>query len=223
MDTGWARAMSPEGVFDKQAQIRSLGSRILYLTNQGVLPAGEAVDEQLAAMGIRPSDLACVLLTHLDCDHANGLCQVKDAQRILASRDEIASVKKNLVARTRYKECWWCDADVEFFDWNGQEGPFQKSYDLFDDGSIVCIAIPGHADGLFAVKVNAPDGRFALLFSDGGYATRSWRDMVLSGLANDRAQQKCSLEWIREQSLNPKCVESLANHDPDIAPHVIEL
>ena len=26
VDTGWARAMSPEGEFDKKAQIRSLGS-----------------------------------------------------------------------------------------------------------------------------------------------------------------------------------------------------
>lgn len=222
VDTGWARSMSPQGVFDKKAQIRSLGSRILYLTNQGALPQGQAVDEQLAAKGIRPSDLSCVLLTHLDCDHANGLCQVKDAPRILASRDEIASVKKNLMARTRYQEQWWRDANVEFFDWSGEDGPFQKSYDLFGDGSLVCVAIPGHADGLFAVKASAPDGRFVLLFSDGGYATRSWRDMVLSGIANDRAQQKRSLEWIRQQSLDPQCVESLANHDPDIQPHVIE-
>ena len=32
---------------------------------------------------------------------------------------------------------------------------------------------------------------------------------------------KKSLSWIREQSLNIDCIESLANHDPDIIPHVI--
>lgn len=45
--------------------------------NQGQIPLGEAVDEQLESMGIQPADLDYVLLTHLDCDHANGLRAVK--------------------------------------------------------------------------------------------------------------------------------------------------
>ena len=223
VDTGWARSMSPNGVLDKQAQVKSLGSRLLYVINQGVLPAGQAIDEQLAAMGIAPSDLTCVLLTHLDCDHANGIAQVRGAQRILAARDEIDSVKKGPIARVRYQSHWWDGSGIEFFDWNGAQGPHGKSFDLFGDGSIVCMAIPGHADGLFAVKVTGKDGRFVLLFSDGGYSSRSWQEMVLSGIANNRAQQKASLAWIREQSLDPLCVESLANHDPDVKPHFIEV
>ena len=48
VDTGWHRDMSPKGTFDKHAQIKSLGSRLLYMVNQGVVPPGEAVNEQLA-------------------------------------------------------------------------------------------------------------------------------------------------------------------------------
>ena len=223
VDAGWHRDMSPEGVFDRRAQVKSLGSRLLYRVNQGVVPAGEAIDEQLAAMGIAPSDLASVLLTHLDCDHANGLRAVASARRILASQDEIASIRRGLSARIRYQSRWWEGTGIEFFDWDGFEGPYRRSFDLFGDGSLVCVAIPGHADGLFAVKVTGAGGRFALLFSDGGYARRSWEDMVVSGIANDRTAQQRSLEWIREQSLDPLCVESLANHDPDVVPHVIEV
>ena len=223
VDTGWHRDMSPNGVYDKKAQIESLGSWALYKVNQGVLPAGEAISEQLANRGFKPSDIDLVLLTHLDCDHANGLKLVADAKRILAARDEIDSVGKGFVARTRYQSRWWDGTKIEYFDWNGKEGPHGKSFDVFGDGSLVCIAIPGHADGLFAVKATGADGRFALLFSDGGYSRRSWEDMVVSGIANDRSAQKKSLEWIREQSLDPLCVESLANHDPEVRPHVIEL
>ena len=43
------------------------------------------------------------------------------------------------------------------------------------------------------------------------------------GTALDEKQALHSLAWIREASLNENCVESLANHDADIAPHVIEL
>lgn len=93
---------------------------------------------------------------------------------------------------------------------------------MLGDGSIELISIPGHADGLFAVKVKNDEGKFVLLFSDGGYATKSWEQMITSGIAADRAKQRQSLAWIREQSLDPNCIESLANHDSDIQPHVIE-
>ena len=43
VDTGWHRDMSPEGVYDKAAQIKSLGSRVLYNVNQGQIPLGEAL------------------------------------------------------------------------------------------------------------------------------------------------------------------------------------
>ena len=52
VDCGWNRDMSPNGEFDKAAQIKSLGSRLLYLVNQGVVEKGEAVDEQLNKLGL---------------------------------------------------------------------------------------------------------------------------------------------------------------------------
>ena len=47
--------------------------------------------------------------------------------------------------------------------------------------------------------------------------------MITSGIALDKQMQRKSLEWIREQSLDPDCMESLATHDTDIKPHIIEL
>lgn len=222
VDTGWAREMSPNGEFDKKAQIKSLGSVMLYEVNQGRIALGECIDEQLAAMGIKDTDLDAVLLTHLDCDHANGLPQVKGAKKFLVAADEVKFATK-LTNRVRYYKKWWKDIPLTQFDWNDNQGSVGKSYDLLGDGSIELINIPGHADGLFAVKVKNDEGKFVLLFSDGGYAKKSWEQMITSGIAADKALQKQSLQWIREQSLDPDCVESLANHDPDIQPHVIEL
>lgn len=222
VDTGWAREMSPNGEFDKKAQIKSLGSVMLYEVNQGRIALGECIDEQLLKMGIKDSDIDAVLLTHLDCDHANGLPQVKGAKKFLVAADEVKFATK-LTNRVRYYQKWWKDIPLTEIDWNDNQGPVGKSYDLLGDGSIELINIPGHADGLFAVKVKNEQGKFVLLFSDGGYARKSWEQMITSGIAADKALQKHSLQWIREQSLDPDCVESLANHDPDIQPHVIEL
>ena len=221
VDTGWHRDMSPEGVYDKAAQIKSLGSRILYNVNQGQIPLGEAVDEQLEVMGIKPADLDYVLLTHLDCDHANGLRAVKDAKHIIVAQEELDCARKN--GFIRYKKKWWEGVDLQTIEWNGTEGPAQKSFDLFGDGSIKMINIPGHCDGLCAVKITREDGRYVLLFSDGGYATKSWKEMITSGVSLDKEMQRKSLQWIREQSMDANCIESLATHDTDIKPHVIEL
>ncbi len=221
VDTGWHRDMSPEGVYDKAAQIKSLGSRVLYNVNQGQIPLGKAVDEQLEGMGIKPVDIDYVLLTHLDCDHANGLRAVKDAKHILVAAEELECARKN--GFIRYKKKWWEGVDMHTIEWNGTEGPAGKSFDLFGDGSVKMINIPGHCDGLCAVKITREDGKYVLLFSDGGYATKSWKEMITSGVSLDKDKQKKSLMWIREQSMDSNCMESLATHDTDIKPHVIEL
>lgn len=224
MDCGWHREMSPNGVFDKKAQIKSLGSSILYQINQGVVEKGKAINEQLEEMGIKDTDIDYVLLTHLDCDHANGLKLVAGAKHIMVSQSELLfAQKKSPVNMIRYQRKWWNGVNITPFEWTGTEGPFQRSYDLFGDGSIVMVNIPGHSDGLCAVKIKNEEGKFVLLYSDGGYATKSWRDMITSGIAVDKKQQYTSLEWIRQQSMDKDCIESLANHDSEVVPHIIEL
>lgn len=224
VDTGWNRDMSPNGEYDKKAQIQSLGSFVLYNINQGYIGKGMAINEQLSAMGIKPSDLDYVLLTHLDCDHANGLKLVSDAKDILVSQDELDMLnKKSPVLKIRFQPKWWSGTKIKGFTYNNDEGPVGKAYDLFGDGSIKMINIPGHSDGLCAVKIKNSDGKYVLLFSDGGYGEKSWRDMITSGITMDKEKQYQSLKWIREQSLSPDCIESIANHDVNIKPHTIEL
>lgn len=223
-DCGWHRNISPNGKYDRKAQIKSLGSIALFATNQGELAPGEAVNEQLVAMGIQDTDLDVILLSHLDCDHANGLKLVAGAKRILVSNAELTfAAKRTPVNIIRYRSIWWRDTGIAGFDWNGTEGPAGKSFDIFGDGSFVMVNIPGHSDGLCALKITNEEGKYVLLFSDGGYARRSWEELIASGISANKAAQKKSLEWIREQSLDQNCMESLANHDPDIFPHVIVL
>ena len=173
-DCGWHREMSPNGEYDIQAQICSLGSRLLYVVNQGVVEKGQTIDEQLMESGILPSDLDYVLLSHLDCDHVNGLGLVKDAKHILVSQDElIGAQKKKCKNKIRYQSKWWSGCNLECFDWNDNEGPFGTAFDLFGDGSVKMIGIRGHSDGLCALKIKNNEGKYVLLFSNGGYATKS--------------------------------------------------
>ena len=152
--------MSPHGVFERRAQIRSLGSLPLYFTNQVVVESSAAIDEQLAARGVALVDWDAVLLSHLDCDHANGLKLVADAKKILVLKDELRFAENGSpVNRIRYNADWWRGTKMQTFDWNGLMGPAGRSYDVFGDGMLVMVNIPGHSKGLCALRITGEDGR----------------------------------------------------------------
>lgn len=223
VDTAWNRNMSPFGVYDRRAQISSLGSWMLYRINQGVVGPNRTIRERLAAQGVEPRDLDYVVISHLDCDHANGLRMMKDAGKIMIADDEMrGATEHGIVNRVRFYPGWWNGLkNVDLYHWNGTEGPAGKSYDLFGDGSVQLINIPGHTRGLVATKITNPDGKYVLLFADGGYSSKSWQDMIVSGIAVDKRAQRRSLEWIREQSLDPNCIASMASHDPAHVDNII--
>ena len=53
-----------------------------------------------------------------------------------------------------------------------------------------------------------------------------WKDLVRNKIEAYnlyKEMQRKSLQWIREQSMDANCIESLATHDTDIKLHVIEL
>lgn len=118
---------------------------------------------------------------------------------------------------------WLLVACYYMFAYDGKEGPFGRSFDLFGDGSVQLINIPGHCAGLSAVKITEKDGKYVLLDADGAYSAKNWEEMVPSGIAANRKNQMKSLEWIREMSMNENCIESLATHDPNVKPHVVEI
>lgn len=100
--------MSPEGTSDRHAQIRSLGSLALYETDQGLIPMGQIIGEQLRTVDIAPSELALVLLSYLDCGHVNGLKPAAGAQRVLVSGRELeAATARKLVAHVRFNPERW--------------------------------------------------------------------------------------------------------------------
>lgn len=149
------------------------------------------------------------------------VCITLQMPRILVSADELNFAnQKSLVNCIRYQDVWWNDVPMKTFDWNGNEGPFRKSYDLFGDGTIELINIPGHYDGLVAVKISN-GGKYVLLDGDGAYGKFSWENMILPGISDNPKEQLRSLEWIRQQSEDNNCIAYFVTHDPEIKPQSI--
>jgi glyoxylase-like metal-dependent hydrolase (beta-lactamase superfamily II) len=112
----------------------------------------------------------------------------------------------------------WADATLEPFAFEETGlGPRGRSVDLFDDGSVHLVWVPGHAEGQVAVLVRTGAGT-VLLASDSVYGSRSLSEGVPPGAVTDRGAALESLAWVRPVAAADDCVAVLANHDPDVEP-----
>lgn len=213
VDTGWHTDV-------RYDQLEVLGE-FHYRINKAFLPKGQAIDEQLSAMGLKPSDLDYVLLTHLHTDHVSGVKLVADAKKVLVSDVEWSMA--NGPMKQAYEGSMWQGVNIETFALQDTGyGPHGKSYDLFGDNSVVLVSVAGHTPGSCAVQINH-DGKFVLLTGDCCYAKKSWEQMIRPGVMGDVEKGAKSLEWVRNMSLETNCVEIHTVHDPESKPHVIEL
>ena len=221
VDTGWCRALSPAGI-DDPAAVRTVLPAHLAAFYRPLLPPGEAVDEQLAALGLRPQDLAAVLLTHLDPDHVSGLRQLRGARRMILPEDEYFW-NCRAVYKARQPQNLWIDLPIERVYYRGSPvGPNRWAIDVFGDESLLMVNVPGHTDGQAAVLIRSGK-RFVLLAADAAFSPRNWCEEITPGYGFDRQQQLKSLRWIASMAADPACAAVLCSHDAAVSPGVIEV
>lgn len=141
----------------------------LWFASEPVLAPGEGLGGQLARLGLAPRDIDAVVLTHLDCDHANGLADIAGADHItrtndIASAADAAGAKAYYVSAeelatgnkggARYNPHFWAGIDFRELSFTpDQASPFGRSCDLFGDGSLICHFTPTHSAGSLCVEV----------------------------------------------------------------------
>jgi glyoxylase-like metal-dependent hydrolase (beta-lactamase superfamily II) len=72
------------------------------------LAADETAIAQVARLGYRPEDVRHIVVTHLDLDHAGGLCDFPNAKVHLHAREHAAAMtRRNFKERERYLSVHW--------------------------------------------------------------------------------------------------------------------
>jgi N-acyl homoserine lactone hydrolase len=212
VDTGWDSAV-------RAHPVRTL-TFPMWFASKPRLPEGAAADEQLAALGLAPEELAYVLLTHMDIDHDSGLRLVRSAGQILVSPEEWAAVRSGQV---RYAKRPWRGIPIGQMPLRDDPAaPFGKSWDVWGDGSVAVLLTPGHTRGSVSIRVSGKNG-FALLVGDTGYSRSSWEDLRLPGPVCDPAAMRESLAWVQRMRQRADCLAVLAAHDPEETRKIIEI
>lgn len=119
--------------------------------------AAHPASDVLKASGVDPARLSYILPSHIHMDHAGGLVDIPNVPVLLA-QDEINFMERNRDAKTiqvvpaqartiegRVRPLLFAPKPYENFD---------ESADLFGDGSVVVVKLPGHTPGSVGTFVN---------------------------------------------------------------------
>lgn len=182
---------------------------------------------QLDRIGIKPSMVSSVIISHFHADHIGGLRDFKDA-RFITSRqafDDVRAARGFAALRRAFLPALMPDSSHQFelidsFESDPLE-PFGATYDLLGDGSLRLVSLPGHARGqvgLFAQTSIGP----VLFAADGAWTSEAIREnrppapLALRLIGDPRATVK-TLRNLHEFANAHPNVWIIPTHCPEIA------
>lgn len=113
--------------------------------------------EQLQQQGIAPEQIKMIFISHSHWDHISGLEDFPNAEVWMPQTelDFIHDGKKPGLIDQMID-----NLKVHAFEFtNGRYENFERSFDLFSDGSIVLVPLPGHTEGSAGMFVNLHSGK----------------------------------------------------------------
>jgi glyoxylase-like metal-dependent hydrolase (beta-lactamase superfamily II) len=120
--------------------------------------------EQLRQHGIAPDTIKTIFISHSHWDHISGIedfpgveVRMPVAERTFIDAHKYPGLVDQMIGKWNVKTFEFTSGPYENFD---------RSLDLFDDGSIVLVPLPGHTDGSNAMFVNLRSGKRFLFTGD---------------------------------------------------------
>jgi N-acyl homoserine lactone hydrolase len=140
------------------------------------------------------------VMTHLHFDHASALCDFPNATVLVDEREWAAAwartallngySKAQLDPRPRYRTIDFTSAPAV------ASGPFERTIDVFGDGTLTLASTPGHTSGHLSLIARL-DEREALIAADAAYTLDTIRGTERPWLIHDRKAFEHSLQQIQ--------------------------
>lgn len=151
------------------------------------LAEGEAVSRQIAGLGLAPSDIRGVILSHFHGDHVAGLPAFPRAKIYCARAGleqmrrvgRLGGVRRGLLPalvppdaedRARFFE------DMPRRTLPPEVRPFETGADILGDGSLLAVELPGHCIGHWGLLLRDEADRRRFLIGDAAWSLKAVRE-----------------------------------------------
>ncbi|HLX39906.1 MAG TPA: MBL fold metallo-hydrolase, partial [Ktedonobacteraceae bacterium] len=160
------------------------------------------------------------LLSHLHWDHVSGIPDIPGVL-LRINRVEYDAARYGLFAANNgLVSQLMCDNPIDLFDCAGPayEG-FHSSYDLFGDGSIVLVPLPGHTPGNTGMFINRSNGSRIFLLGDAAWVSQNYlrpatmHPFIWSGVTSDDATARETLIQLHRYAKRHPHIPLIAMHD----------
>jgi len=145
---------------------------------------------KLAELGIAPEDVSYIIISHFHADHVSGLSDFTKAKFIYLKEDyeKVKNLKgfkalvngflPGLIPKDFESRAIAIDDGYKAKSFHSKiESLFEFSYDLFGDGSLIAVDLPGHTTAQMGLYMRSDDQEY-LLVADSCWMSRSIRENV---------------------------------------------
>ncbi len=152
----------------------------------------ETLPAQLKRLGYRCEDVRTVILSHLHEDHVGNLREVKKARVVVAATEWNARRMRMFgFIPMYYAPSYRCVEHWERIGFDsGAFHSFERSQDLFRDGSVILLPTPGHTPGHLSALVQMQDYQLLItgdcLYTLRHLATRQTQAVRMSKAMGDQ-------------------------------------
>ena len=162
------------------------------------------VPEQLAVLGLTPADVNVVGISHNHADHVGQLPEFVNKPLLVGKPDFEAAAGKE---------------DDPFAAWRAPDRPITPlvgDHDVFGDGNVVALFLPGHTPGHYGLLVKLKSGP-VLISGDTVHAREAYKLKAVPTFNTDRNQSLQSMKRMEKIAKDTGAKIVIQHDDRDIA------
>jgi glyoxylase-like metal-dependent hydrolase (beta-lactamase superfamily II) len=148
--------------------------------------------EQLAAIGVKPEQIAIVGISHYHFDHTGQAASFPQAKLLMGKRDLDALKADPLPFGADQK------ALAHWLTEGGAVEPVSGDKDVYGDGTVTMLSMPGHTPGSYALLVRLAKKGNVLLSGDVVHFEEQFKTNGVPGFNTSRAETLASMDRIQK-------------------------
>ena len=170
------------------------------------LSLDQTITDQLTALNLTPADIDMIGVSHYHDDHIGQAAEYGDATLLINSR-EYAAIDGAEAGGAKQALAPW------FGDDKGEARQFRGDHDVFGDGSVTILAMPGHTPGHSALLVRLPEKGPVMLTGDLYHFEEQVTNQGVPTFNTDRADTLASFHRFNQMA-NTHEATVIIQHDP---------